>query len=271
MLTAAEVEIRDLTSEFEDERRDYLETIRSQTKQMQLVEAILEKVQPLIQRDCNYFNMRRVKEEANYDIDAQCWRLPEVQLIKTNLPSLGQDSSNGQKNSGPFNTKTQRVGSNMTQYPPEQQSHGLKLLEDSGSQDDVFQNYMKPKRAQKILEQGAANRKISESNGYHHSVTNGGGSSRFAHLNQSANVGSNIEPYSPGTRRGSHQVLDQSFSSPTMASGGGLNDSFTGVSSPSSQFEIPNPKNVRLEKLDLTAERPISKTKRKKKEKTFIS
>ena len=47
-------------------------------------------MQPLIQRDCNYFSLRKVKEEAKYDVDGLCWRLPEVQLIKTNLPSLGQ-------------------------------------------------------------------------------------------------------------------------------------------------------------------------------------
>ena len=89
-MQAAEVEIRDLQSEFENERRDYLETIRSQAKQMQLVEAILEKMQPLIQRDCNYFNLRKIKEDAKFDIDSSCWKLPDIQMTKTNLPNLGR-------------------------------------------------------------------------------------------------------------------------------------------------------------------------------------
>ncbi len=56
---------------------------------MQLVEAILDKMQPLIQRDCNYYNLRKIKEDAKYDHDSASWRLPDIQLIKTNLPSLG--------------------------------------------------------------------------------------------------------------------------------------------------------------------------------------
>ena len=88
-IQAAEVEIRDLQSEFEDERRDYLETIRSQSKQMQLVEAILEKIQPLIQRDCNYYNVRKIKQDAKFDLETSSWKLPDIQMTKTNLPSLG--------------------------------------------------------------------------------------------------------------------------------------------------------------------------------------
>ena len=54
-------------------------------------------------------------------------------------------------------------------------------------------------------------------------------------------------------------LVDQSYSTSNLAA----------ISSP---LEMLNPKNVRLEKLDFNAERPLStKNRKKKKEKTFIS
>ncbi len=47
-------EIRDLQSEFESDRTDYLDTIRKQDQQLQLLQQILDKVQPTIRKECNY-------------------------------------------------------------------------------------------------------------------------------------------------------------------------------------------------------------------------
>ena len=47
-------EIKDLQSEFETERFDYLETIRRQEQQLRLLHQIIVKVQPLIRKDSNY-------------------------------------------------------------------------------------------------------------------------------------------------------------------------------------------------------------------------
>lgn len=55
-LRAAEVEIKDLQSEFELEKIDYLATIRRQERDFLLFQQLLEQVQPLIRRDCNYSN-----------------------------------------------------------------------------------------------------------------------------------------------------------------------------------------------------------------------
>ena len=77
--------------------------------------------------------------------------------------------------------------------------------------------------------------------------------------------------------RNSHQLLGEhppfcSSSSSPIGLGMGAGTSSTVLMSPSNAFEIPNPKNVRLEKLDLNAERPFSnKSKKKKKEKTFVA
>ena len=47
-------EIRDLQQEFEDDRTDYLDTIRKQDQQLKLLQQIVEKIQPTIRKECNY-------------------------------------------------------------------------------------------------------------------------------------------------------------------------------------------------------------------------
>nr|CAD7420085.1 unnamed protein product [Timema poppensis] len=51
---AMEREIQDLQSEFENERTDYLETIRKQNRQLKLYQQIAEKILPTLRKECNY-------------------------------------------------------------------------------------------------------------------------------------------------------------------------------------------------------------------------
>ena len=53
-IRALEREISDLHSEFQNDRTDYLETIRRQDQQLKLLQGLLDKIQPTIRRDCNY-------------------------------------------------------------------------------------------------------------------------------------------------------------------------------------------------------------------------
>lgn len=89
-LWAAEVEIRDLQSEFELEKIDYLATIRRQEREFMLLQQLLEQVQPLIRRDCNYSNLEKIRRESCWDEDNGFWKIPEPVVIKTSLP-LGQE------------------------------------------------------------------------------------------------------------------------------------------------------------------------------------
>lgn len=89
-LRAAEVEIKDLQSEFELEKIDYLATIRRQERDFLLFQQLLEQVQPLIRRDCNYSNLDRVRRESCWDEDNGFWKIPEPMIIKTSLP-VGQE------------------------------------------------------------------------------------------------------------------------------------------------------------------------------------
>lgn len=89
-IQALEQEVRDLQSEFESDRTDYLETIRKQDQQLRLLGQILEKVQPCIRRDSNYANLETIKAQSVWDQDTQRWRLPELTVQRTKLPPTGK-------------------------------------------------------------------------------------------------------------------------------------------------------------------------------------
>ena len=54
-IRALNSEISDLQTEFEKDRTDYLDTIRKQDQQLKLYQQIMDKVQPTIRKDCNYW------------------------------------------------------------------------------------------------------------------------------------------------------------------------------------------------------------------------
>ncbi len=54
-------EIHDLQQEFEDDRTDYLDTIRKQDQQLKLLQQILDKIQPTIRKDSNYWYSQKPK------------------------------------------------------------------------------------------------------------------------------------------------------------------------------------------------------------------
>ncbi|XP_051844306.1 kinesin-like protein KIF17 isoform X7 [Antechinus flavipes] len=87
-LRAAEVEIKDLQSEFELEKIDYLATIRRQERDFMLFQQLLEQMQPLIRRDCNYSNLDKIKRESSWDEENGFWKVPEPVIVKTSLPQF---------------------------------------------------------------------------------------------------------------------------------------------------------------------------------------
>ncbi|XP_077581597.1 kinesin-like protein KIF17 [Stigmatopora nigra] len=86
-LKAAKLEIRDLQGEFEEERKDYLCSIRRLEREGQLLNGLLERAVSLVRRDCNYSSLERLKREAAWDEESATWSLPDVTLQKTTLPS----------------------------------------------------------------------------------------------------------------------------------------------------------------------------------------
>ncbi|XP_061742175.1 kinesin-like protein KIF17 isoform X2 [Nerophis ophidion] len=86
-LKAAKLEIRDLQAEFEEERNDYLASIRRLEREGQLLHGLLDRMTPLVRRDCNYSNLDRLKKEAVWDEESVTWRLPDVTVQRTTLPT----------------------------------------------------------------------------------------------------------------------------------------------------------------------------------------
>ena len=84
-LLSAEEDVKDLQSEFEIDRQDYLDTIRTQDKQIKLYEQLLATVVPCLRRDCNYFNIDKIRVECEWDDEAKAWVLPKLTTNKTIL------------------------------------------------------------------------------------------------------------------------------------------------------------------------------------------
>uniref|UniRef100_A0AAV2M7F3 Kinesin-like protein n=1 Tax=Knipowitschia caucasica TaxID=637954 RepID=A0AAV2M7F3_KNICA len=137
-LKAAKLEIRDLHGEFEVERDDYLATIRRLERDGQLVQSLLERMVSLVRRDCNYSNLDRLKAEAVWDEESATWRLPDVLVQKTTLPSaVTQKLPTGRRPSA-------------DSEEPVEEDRFKEMLNRSDS-DNIANTYFKSKRATQLL------------------------------------------------------------------------------------------------------------------------
>ncbi|XP_062975639.1 kinesin-like protein KIF17 [Elgaria multicarinata webbii] len=143
-LRVAETEIKDLQSEFELEKIDYLATIRRQERELLLYQQLLDQVQPLIRRDCSYSNFDKIKRESTWDEDSGCWKIPEPLTQKTSLPaavsSLSQNKA-GRKSSSSENGETVTM----------QEEDRYKLMLSKSDSENIASNYFRSKRASQIL------------------------------------------------------------------------------------------------------------------------
>ncbi|XP_045331885.1 kinesin-like protein KIF17 isoform X4 [Leopardus geoffroyi] len=141
-LRAAEVEIKDLQSEFELEKIDYLATIRRQERDFLLLQQLLEQVQPLIRRDCNYSNLEKIRRESCWDEDNGFWKIPEPIIIKTSLPVAVP--------TGPQN-KVVRKTSATDNGEAGMEEDRYKLMLSRSDSENIASNYFRSKRASQIL------------------------------------------------------------------------------------------------------------------------
>ncbi|XP_029085251.1 kinesin-like protein KIF17 isoform X2 [Monodon monoceros] len=140
-LRAAEVEIKDLQSEFELEKIDYLATIRRQERDFMLFQQLLEQVQPLIRRDCNYSNLEKIRRESCWDEDNGFWKIPQPIIIKTSLPVV----STGLQN------RSARKTSTADNSEPGTEEDRYRLMLSRSDSENIASNYFRPKRATQIL------------------------------------------------------------------------------------------------------------------------
>lgn len=158
-LKSAHDDIDDLQAEFEEERQSMLDTIRGQERQLQLHKQILDKMVPLIHRDCNYYNIDKIKVDAHFDEDSHEWILPKVVRASTSLvvPSKGsQNLSDHSPSHGKMRKSMEDRSSSPTPSSKRSDDHLTKILSKPDNTD-----YFKPKRAQELLAECSAIKGVS--------------------------------------------------------------------------------------------------------------
>ncbi|ROI16315.1 Kinesin-like protein KIF17 [Anabarilius grahami] len=165
-LKAAKLEIRDLQAEFEMERDDYLATIRRLEREGQLLQGILERMVPLVRRDCNYSNLDRLRKEAVWDEDGGTWRLPEVVVQKTTLPAV---PPSGAIAPGRLSARRNSASDLVDPFVQEEEEDRYKLMLNRSDSQHIATNYFKPKRTSQLL----AGDSIKSTMNYSGSVDNG--------------------------------------------------------------------------------------------------
>ncbi|XP_016350085.1 kinesin-like protein KIF17 [Sinocyclocheilus anshuiensis] len=165
-LKAAKLEIRDLQAEFEMERDDYLATIRRLEREGQLLQGILERMAPLVRRDCNYSNLDRLRREAVWDEEGGTWKLPEVVVQKTTLPAV---PPSGAIAPGRLSARRNSASDLADPFVQEEEEDRYKEMLKRSDSEHIATNYFKPKRSSQLL----AGDSIKNTMNYSGSIGNG--------------------------------------------------------------------------------------------------
>ncbi|KAG5450088.1 Kinesin-like protein kif17 [Clonorchis sinensis] len=151
------MELSDIQSEFEQDRSDYLDTIRRQQRQMDLLQAIIDRIQPCIRRDSNYYNVDKIKRIAKFDEEKNEWVLPQMTVERTHFPLAVTDSPRATadlpEGLGPLNSlRVAGVARDMEKENEEEARYYAKLASRTQSQPNYFAN----RRANQLLIDAAA-------------------------------------------------------------------------------------------------------------------
>ena len=159
-LRSAEEDIKDLGAEFELERQDFLDTIRRLQQTIKLQDQLLEVVVPCLRRDCNYFNIDRVRGEAVWCEDEGRWALPQLLVTKSSLTSLApvdsrtaltKPTSKPPRQEAPNNGGLALNGGGLGSAPNGVLTSPKMATDDKFLQKVEEPNYFKPKRAMELL------------------------------------------------------------------------------------------------------------------------
>ena len=158
-LKSAQSEIEDLQIEFERDREDYLDTIRKQEQTIRLQQQILDKIQPCIRRDCNYYNIDKVRSQSSWDGESGKWNIPEMIVTKTALPTPGIMPGGNSPARGPkspinrpqVNNQGQTVNGFLGGYSEDTSEDRFLQHLSKSSHEEFASSYFKPKRADRLL------------------------------------------------------------------------------------------------------------------------
>lgn len=107
-----------------------------------LFQQLLEQVQPLIRRDCNYSNLEKIRRESCWDEDSGFWKIPEPIIIKTSLPVVP---------TGPQNKAVRKTSAADNSEPGTQEEDRYRLMLSRSDSENIASNYFRSKRASQIL------------------------------------------------------------------------------------------------------------------------
>merc|ERR1712178_340877 len=89
-------ELKETNEHFDMERQKYEEKIFLKEKEVKLLNGIIDKIQPTVKRDCNYYNVDRIKKQAVWDDEEEEWQLPGLRLERNSInESNSQPSASG--------------------------------------------------------------------------------------------------------------------------------------------------------------------------------
>ena len=132
-----------------------------QGRLLKLHHHLLETVAGLIRRDCNYYNIEKIKHECTWDLDREEWNVPPVIVTKTSLSPVSSHKSLQRKSAS---TSTLSTSSKMKGASPSTSPrggiHGGTIMEEGEGEGEwrgsgAEMDYFKPKRALELLAEGA--------------------------------------------------------------------------------------------------------------------
>ena len=146
-MKSAQIEAFDLQGEFETERQDYLESIRKLERQLQLQNQIIDRMQPCMRRDCNYYNIDKVRAQSNFDEENHMWKIPDLIVERSTLPGSTLPGAS---------SKTSNLENKLKSpisYDLEDRDSDARLYARlaNSSNSELSKSYFQPKRAAKLL------------------------------------------------------------------------------------------------------------------------
>ncbi|XP_005106603.1 kinesin-like protein KIF17 isoform X2 [Aplysia californica] len=151
-IESLERDIIDVQSEFEFDRIEYLDMIRKQDKQLAYLEAVIERIHPCLRRDCNFYNLDRVRMESHYNEEEEKWILPKMTIERTALPVTGTVLPSSKMDSR--NRPMGMNGDHDDDFDDERLREKLRRAEDQS-------HTLQPRRASQLINSGEPINKIN--------------------------------------------------------------------------------------------------------------
>jgi kinesin family protein 3/17 len=82
-------ELKEANEGFKIEKLKLEDQIFQKEKESKLLEGIIDKIQPTVKRDCNYYNVDRIKKQAVWNDEENEWELPGLRLERDGVGSGG--------------------------------------------------------------------------------------------------------------------------------------------------------------------------------------